>query len=416
MGPISKSTLRTSPVLGLRLIIQAGTLLVIARILGPDQFAAFAGIAALAVLLGTFSTFGTHLVLLAEVAKDKTRRQQVLHYAVPTTLITGSLLFFTYIAICVLFFKNIELPLSVILCIGFTETILLPLFSIPAVEELALGKTARSQLLMIFPLSLRTLAAGIVMLLAVKQPLVVFAWLYLSSAVLALFSMKWYKPNAWLSPSEWHLASKKELKHSAGYATLALTAAGPTELDKMLAVKLLPLGIGGLYIAASRVIGAATLPVTALLLAAMPRLFRGHTESEAQSQQLNRWILGAVLIYSIILAWLLWLLAPWIEWLFGHKYHGITKILRWLSWVVPALSLRISLASILMTMDKPWLRAGIEVFGMLALVSVAIIFYPLMGVVGMGVALAVSEWGMAVASGLIIWGSKASFSLHKNIE
>lgn len=395
MGPITKSTLRTSTVLGLRLLVQTGTLLIVARMLGPDQFAAFAGIAALAVLLGTFSTFGTHLVLLAEVAKDKVQRQQVLRYAVPTTLITGSLLFLTYIAVCILFFKNIELPLSVILCIGFTETVLLPLFLIPAVEELALEKTARSQLLMIFPLGLRTLAAAIVMLLAVKQPLVVFAWLYLISAVLALLCMKWYKPNAWLSPNQWQLANKQELKHSAGYATLALTAAGPSELDKMLAAKLLPLEIGGLYIAASRVIGAATLPVTALLLAAMPRLFRGNIESKAQSQRLNRWILSSVLIYGVILAGLLWLLAPWVEWLFGQKYRGIAEILQWLCWVVPALALRISLASILMTMEKPWLRAGIEVFGMLALVIGAIILYPLLGIVGMVLALTVSEWGMA---------------------
>ncbi|AWV87482.1 lipopolysaccharide biosynthesis protein [Acinetobacter radioresistens] len=395
MGPITKSALRTSIVLGLRLLIQAGTLLIIARMLGPSQFAAFAGIAALAVLLGTFSTFGTHLVLLAEVAKDKTHRQQVLRYAVPTTLITGSLLFFAYITAGLLFFKNIELSLSVILCIGFTETILLPLFLIPATEELALEKTARSQLLMIFPLGLRTLAAVVVMLLAVKQPLLVFAWLYLASALLALLCMKWYKPNAWLSPNEWQLANKQELKYSAGYATLALTTAGPSELDKMLAVKLLPLGVGGLYIAASRVIGAATLPVTALLLAAMPRLFRGHIESQTQSQRLNHLILGSVFIYGVILAGFLWVLAPWVEWLFGHKYQGITEILQWLCWVVPALALRISLASILMTMGKPWLRAGIEISGTFTLIIGAIILYPLLGIVGMVLALTVSEWGMA---------------------
>ena len=159
MGPIARSTLHTSIVLGLRLLIQAGTLLIIARMLGPSQYAAFAGMAALAVLLGTFSTFGTHLVLFAEVAKDPERRSHVLSYAVPTTLITGSILFFVYIASYLLFFQNIGLSGSIIFCIGLTETILLPLFLIPATEELALEKTARSQLLMIFPLALRTLAA-----------------------------------------------------------------------------------------------------------------------------------------------------------------------------------------------------------------------------------------------------------------
>jgi len=395
MGPIAKSTLSTSLVLGLRFFIQAGTLLLVARMLGPNQFAAFAGVAALAVLLGAFSTFGTHLVLLTEVSKDKTQRQQVLRYAVPTTLITGSLLFFVYIVVCILFFENVILPLSVIFCIGLTETILLPIFLLPAIEELALEKTARSQLLMIFPLALRILAVALVIFLAVKQPLVTFAWLYLISAVLALLCMKLYKPNAWLSLNQWQLANQQELKHSAGYATLALTAAGPSELDKMLAVKLLPLGMSGLYIAASRVIGAATLPVTALLLSALPRLFRGHTKS--QSKRLNYWILGSVLIYGIVLAGILWLIAPWVEWLFGHKYLDMAEMLQWLCWVIPALALRISLANILMTMDKPWLRAGIEVLGILTLVIGAIIFYPLFGVVGMVLALALSEWGMVVA-------------------
>lgn len=402
MGPIARSTLRTSIVLGLRLLIQASTLLIIARMLGPSQYAAFAGMAALAVLLGTFSTFGTHLVLFAEVAKDPEQRSRVLSYAVPTTLITGSILFFVYITSYLLFFQDIGLSWSIIFCIGLTETVLLPLFLIPATEELALEKTARSQLLMIFPLGFRILAAFVVMLLAVSHPLVVFAWLYLISSIVTLFCIKWYKPNAWLRPPQWRLANQQQLKHSAGYAALALTAAGPSELDKMLAVKLLPLGIGGLYIAASRVVGAATLPVTALLLAALPRLFRGQLETRAQSERLNRWILVSVLVYGAVLAGLLWLFAPWVEWLFGQKYQGITQILQWLCWVVPALALRLSLASMLMAVDRPWARVGIEIFGMLALVIGAVILYPLFGVVGMVWALAISEWGMVGVSGVLL--------------
>jgi hypothetical protein len=41
MGPIARSTLRTSAVLGLRLLIQAGTLLVIARIIQRQSVEAF---------------------------------------------------------------------------------------------------------------------------------------------------------------------------------------------------------------------------------------------------------------------------------------------------------------------------------------------------------------------------------------
>ena len=68
-GPIAQSTLKTTAVLGVRLFVQAGTLLIVARMLGPEQFGVFVGVAALAVMLGTLSTFGSHLMLLGEMAK-----------------------------------------------------------------------------------------------------------------------------------------------------------------------------------------------------------------------------------------------------------------------------------------------------------------------------------------------------------
>ena len=74
---IVRSTVGTSTVLGGRLFVQAGTLLVLARMLGSEEFAIFAGISALAVMLGTLSTFGTHLVLLGEISKDKTTRNNI---------------------------------------------------------------------------------------------------------------------------------------------------------------------------------------------------------------------------------------------------------------------------------------------------------------------------------------------------
>lgn len=396
MGPIAKSTLTTSAVFALRLAVQAGTLLLVARMLGPEQFGAFAAVAALAVLLGTFSTFGTHLVLLAEVSKNPTHREQVLSYAVPTTLISGLLLFVLFLLLSLLWLHNTALPLSVLLCIGVTETLLLPLFVLPATEQLALEKTAQSQLLMTLPLALRTLAAALVMLLALEHPLVAFAWLYMLVAVASLIFMKWHIPNAWPAISQWRMARKAELKNSVGYATLALTAAGPSELDKMLAVKLLPLGVSGLYAAASRVIGAATLPVIALLLSAMPRLFRDTTHNPTRGKYLTNWIFAAVFLYGLVLAGLFWLTAPIFEWLFGEQYRGLAETLTWLCLAIPGMSLRFAVGGILMTMEKPWLRAAFEVAGMALLAISAVVLVPMLGAKGMALALAASEWGMVV--------------------
>lgn len=413
-GPIALATIRTSFVLCLRLMVQAGTLLLVARMLGPADYGVFAALAALAVLMGSFATFGTHLVLLAELSKDREQRMPVLRYAVPTTLLSGGMLFLLYLAAGEFWLANAKVPLQVMACIGLTETLLMPLYQLPATEELALEKTARSQLLVIFPLALRMLVAGLVIFLDPAQPLVVFAWLYLATALLALVCMKVYKPGAWLRLQDWKLPAKPELKHSAGFATLSLTAAGTGELDKMLAVKLMPLGLSGLYAAASRVIGAATLPVAALLLSALPRLFRQAGSNNAQSQHLSRWIYLSVLTYGLSLAGLLWLLAPAVQWLFGSQYQGMTDMLRWLCIAVPGLVLRMTVANELMTSKQPWLRAAFEVLGMVTLVIAAYGLYSVLGPKGMALALAASEWSMVVAGVAFIKGYKPTTEKHHN--
>jgi len=402
-GPIARATIQTSFVLALRLFIQAGTLLLVARMLGPVEFGAFAAMAALAVLLGTFSTFGTHLVLLGEMSKDPHQREHILSYAVPTTFISGSLLFVFYLIICDLIFADMLLPLSVLVCIGVTEIILLPLYILPTMTSLALGKTARSQLITIFPLGLRMVVAAGILIFAPKEPLLIFAWLYMAMALLALALMKWRKSSAWLSVKQWRIATRAELKHSAGYAALAMTAAGPSEVDKMLAVKLLPISVTGVYIAASRVIGAATLPVIALLLSAMPRLFRTGNDTSKHSKKLILWVFGAVFIYSMCLVGVLWLAAPILEWLLGVQYVGVADMLAWLCFAVPALALRYSTGSILITMNRPWLRAGFEIVGVLILFITASLLIPQMGIYGMPIALACSEWVMAIAGGIIVF-------------
>ena len=404
-GAIARSTIRTSFVLGLRLVVQAGTLLLVARMLGPEQYGAFAAIAALAVLMGTFATFGTHFVLLVEVAKDPSQSQSILAYAVPTTMISGGALCLLYLVAGRLAFDDTSVPMVAIACIGLTETLLLPLYSLPVAEELALEKTARSQLLVVFPLALRMAVAILVMLTSPAQPLFVFAWLYLATALLALAAIKIYKPQAWLSAKHWKLPNRAELKCSAGYAMLSFTAAGPGELDKMLAVKLLPLGVSGVYAAASRVVGAATLPVTALLLSALPRLVRHAGPHSANSQRLNCWIYLGVLVYGLLLACFLWLAAPTIQRLFGSYYDGLDSMLQWLCIAVPGLALRMTVANHLVTRNQPWLRAAFEVLGMVSLAIAAFILYPILGPKGMALALAVSEWGM-VGFGLIFLTKK----------
>ena len=395
-GPIARGTIRTTVVLGLRLLVQAGTLLLVARLLGPDQFGAFAGVAALAVMLGTLATFGTHLVLLGEVSKDPNRRAQVLHYAVPSTLICGGLLLAIYMAVSLLALREASVPIAVLIAIGVTETVLQPLFTLPAMEFLALGRIARSQLLQTLPMVLRLAAAATVFLLHPIDPLAAYGYGYLAASVIALGVATLTMPASWPGPRDWHAPSKAQLHEAVGYAVLNITATTPAELDKMLAIKLLPLPAAGLYAAGARVIGAATLPVIAMMLSALPRLFREGQDQPRRTARLINWIFAATLAYSVALALVLWLIVPIFVWIFGAKYQGIQQMIHWLCLVVPGMALRVSVGSILMALGRPWMRVGFEVVGLMVLIFAAVALTAHFGAIGMPLALACSEWAMAL--------------------
>lgn len=401
-GPIAKGTFRTSLVLGIRLIVQAGTLLVVARMLGPDRFGAFAGIAALAVVLGTLSTFGSHLVLLGEVSKLPAHRTQVLPWAVPTTLVCGGGLMLVYLLACLSVLRRADVPLPAILAIGVTEMWLQPLFGLPTMEHLALGRTARSQMLTTLPLALRLLAAVGAVLADAIDPLVVYGYGYLVASLVALAIASATMPGPWPRLSTWRLPTRPEWHETAGYAVLAITAASPAELDKTLATRLLPLAASGVYAAAARVVGAATLPVIALLLSATPRLFREGQAQPRRSARLVRFIFFAAGTYSVLLAVALWMAAPAFAWLFGARYAGIEHMVHWLCLAVPGMALRIAAGNVLMALGSPWMRAGFEVAGLVMLVLVAIVLMPRMGIVGMPLAMACSEWTMALLGGVLV--------------
>lgn len=395
-GPIARGTIRTTFVLGIRLVVQAGTLLLVARMLGPDEFGAFAGVAALAVIFGTLASFGTNVVLLGEVSKDPTRRWAVLPYAIPCTLLCGVVLFAVYLAVATLALADVDISLPVLVAIGITELLLQPLLTLASSEHLGLGRIARSQLIVILPLALRLCAAIAVFMLASANPLTAYGYGYFVASAIALATAILTLPARWPAIESWRLPKGAEIRHAAGYAVLNITATSPAELDKTLATRLLPLAASGLYAAGARVVGAAMLPIGAMMLSALPRLFREGQDQPGRTTRLLRWIFVATLCYSIVLAAVLWSVAPIFVWVFGMKYHGIEHVIHWLTLAVPGMAIRMAAGSVVMALGKPWVRAGFELAGLVVLVVAAISLVPRAGAVGMPLALACSEWSMAI--------------------
>ncbi|MEA3261632.1 MAG: lipopolysaccharide biosynthesis protein [Pseudomonadota bacterium] len=400
-GPIALGTIRTSFALGLRLLIQAGTLLLVARMLGPQNFGLFAGVTSLAVLLGTLSTFGTQFVLLGEMSRDPSQRDNVLSYAIPTTLLCGLLLLVLYQALVRWILPSGAIPWQALLAIGLTEVLLQPIFGLMATEHHALGRVARAQLMRNSPLALRLLTACCIFFFSLSPALSIYAGGYLAASVLVLLLGRCCSSNEWPRWRLWRLPSFTELHYAFGYAATNASRAGPAELDKTLAVKLLSVDAAGVYAAGARVVAAVVLPITAMTLSALPRLFR-DVKKPSGSKRLLRSMYWVALLYSLALSSVLWLSAPMLETLFGQTYQGMCEVIRWLCLAVPGNALRLVGGNVLMAMGRPWFRVGFEVVGLSMLIVAGFSLVPSMGSKGMILAVVCAEWCMAAIAGAII--------------
>ena len=405
-GPIARATFNSSLMLGLRLVVQAGTLIVLARALGPAQFGAYMALGALAVLLGALASFGTHLTMLRDITRTPSLRDESLRLALGTTTLCGSGLLCLYGLLCTFWLHPVDAGITVIACLGVSELVFQPFLLIAAMERYGRGQVIRHQLLLVFPLALRMSIALTVRWLAPAYPLAVFAAGHLMAVVVALAVAVVMAPVSWPAPWRWRWPRAAEWRDAASYAFLNVSTSGVAELDKMLAGKLLAPSVAGLYSAASRVIGALVLPVIAMVLAAIPRLFR---ESGPNGRRLHRWLFASALSYGVLAGLAIWLLCPLIQLIFGPRYAAMNEVIRWLAWGVPPISLRATAVNVLLTVDRPWLRTGLELSGWCVMAVVAWALAPTLGATGVALAVVCSEWLLAGMSWGAVWHSSRRF-------
>lgn len=382
--------------MGVRILAQAATLLVVARMLGPTDYGAFAGIAALAVLLGTLSAFGNQIVLVAEVSRDGSRRDGVLAFALPTTLVCGSVLLAVYIGVALVLLRGAAIDRLAVVALGVAEVLIQPLIGLASAEHQGRDRIAMSQTVATLPLALRAIAAVAVWQLRPENPLLDFTLGYLGASVLGLMLALRTLPQPWPAFDRWRLARRHELAEAAGFAAISVTAIGPTELDKTLALRLLSLGEAGVFAAGTRVIIASMVPIVAMMQAATPRLFRSAAHDASSTNILLRQLGWFALGYAVLVGGGLYAAAPIVQWVFGASYFHLDDAVRWLTPVIPGIALRTVASNALVSLGKPWMRVSFEIFGLLVLVAAASTLAPHLGIKGMVVALASAEWSMAI--------------------
>jgi O-antigen/teichoic acid export membrane protein len=248
-----------------------------------------------------------------------------------------------------------------------------------------------SQFVQWLPLGLRTAAVIPCFLIAEPQRLSVYVVLqFLASLAGMLVGLAITSKHVHL---EWRPrpATKHELKDGASYAAMHLVTANPSELDKIIAVRMIGAHDAGIYTASSRVMSAAVTPVIAMLLASQPRLFRHAHSPGTEGHRLIALIAVLAGGWGLVSGLLLMLGSPLLPWLFGLSYKGSAQALPLLSIAAPFLSMRLAAGTVLVALGRPLERLAFEFGGIVLLLAGILTLTPWLGLRGLIVAVIAAE-------------------------
>lgn len=382
-GRIARNTAHASSWSGVRIALQAASLVLMARVLGANNYGALAGSVALFMVCGQFTGLGSGIALVRHVARGGEMRAR---FAATERvyLLSGTALTLLAIPLSLGLLGSL-VPAMALALLAIAEILaaptLLPLvYRYQAEERLFLSSAIGT----LAPIA--RLAAIASMAALGWRNVTNFAQLYLVCLILTVvvtLYLTWPRGKAVATDT-----TRQAIREGLPYAISNVALTAGSELDKTVLLRLAGEAVTGPYAAAYRIASAATLPVNALVLAASPRLFRSPS---ADNTRLAATMLTVVLSYATLAAIAVWLLAPFAPWLLGRGFDNATPLLRALCLIILTGSLRQYVTALLTTRDLQVSRNMIEIGGVCVSLIALISLVPLHGAYGAILAAAISD-------------------------
>ena len=315
---------------GLRLLIQAGYFVIIARSLGVQQYGAFAAVTALVAILSPFVGVGCGNLIVKNVARHPELLDECFGNGVFITLVTGLAGVGMLMGICRWVLPG-SIPVRIIIMVALADLVgyrllLLVASAFQAVERL--DKTAQFNVL-ISAARFVGIAATVAF---VHHPTAelwseVYAAATGVAAAVALVSARTLVGSLRFDARRLRAELLEGLYFSGSLSAQTIY----NDVDKTMLARLATLDANGIYSAAYRLIDVAFIPVGAVLAAAYPGYFRqGHGKIQATYEYARR-LLPRPIAYSLLAFVGLLLGAPLVPKILGSEYLRTEEALRWLA-------------------------------------------------------------------------------------
>lgn len=400
-GALARNTALATAWQGVRLALQFAYLILVARVLGVEGYGVFAGSAALAASLSPLAGWGFGMILVQEVSRAPGRFPEFWAKALRAVAVGGPAMTGAMLALAPLLLP-VDGRWTVIVLIAAAELLAMPLVAAGSLAFQAherLGRTIFNHV----QLNLVRLGAVALLAAAGQGDLVAFAWAYFgATAVAALLSLLQVR-RAYGRP-DWTrggLAGRR--REGLGFSLSVVANSAHAELDKTLLLRLVSAAAAGSYSVANRVVSAATTPLVAYILAAVPRLFREGEQGTAAAAALARRLLPPILLYGLAAAAGLLVCAPLLPWVFGDGFGAAPALLPWLA-PLPLLAGISQLGlNVLTASGRQRTRVSIEATALAANVALNVALIPRLGAEGAALSALGSQALLGLLPAIAAW-------------
>lgn len=364
----------------LRIGIQAVSLILLARALGPSEYGILAASIGLFVTGAQLCGLGSGVALMRDIARGSSTPVQI-SATQKAYLATGILVLLAALPMAYMVIGEF-VEFSVLVALAVAEIMLVPSLLPLSYRLQAEDRVAAASAILTIAPATRAMVAGL-MLLIQSHTLATYCTIYLAcisciTGCVLLVSRQPRLPNATIR------SAIPFVTEGWPFALSTLTSTARSELDKTLLLRLSGSVEAGQYSAAFRIMQAAAVPVSAVIYASAARMFRrGGTEQGP--------LMLLASLYGCVAGAGLWILAPYAPTILGPDFEASAIYLRWLC--LPLLSgcVRQVLGARLTTGDHQSIRNRVEFIGLILSLALLGALVPMLGVPGAAISLITSD-------------------------
>jgi len=313
---------------GLNVVLQAAYFVLLARLLGVREYGVFAGAFAFVAMVIPYSTLGSGMLFIRYVSTHRENFAAYLGNILFASTVAGSLL---TILLCFIAPHLLNpASASLILVVALGECICRQLVSCMGQVFQAFEQLRMTALLNLTVSALRVLAAGGMTVFmhhasaaqwALSSLIVsALAGIVACAIVIARFGSPRFVPSLFLS----------KCREGMGFSIAGSSQSIYNDIDKTMLSHYAMNVANGIYTLAYRIVDIATVPITALDSAALPRFFRQSKDEFASVPALSIRLTKRAACLGALTAAILFISAPLIPHVIGHGFSESVMALRWL--------------------------------------------------------------------------------------